>query len=133
MKKLILTIAIAIALTSCTADPIEMRTSNPQMGVNVTGSKFMVVRNENDVQTKVSPETKSIQYNPTTNVLLIDDKPYEVVETTHNTITYEFYELYYVIEFNTGYVWQDGNTQTKFDMYQLGDKNEYYTVYTYNN
>jgi len=93
----------------------------------------MIVKNENDVHTPFAPEQMTITYLAKDVKIYINTKPYDVVKSDHYTITYKDNGVNKVIEFNTGYQWQDGNTKTKFDVYVEGNKKVEYTVYTYNN
>ena len=133
MKKVIGLFAIALSLVSCTAEPIEMRTTNPNLGVDVVGTKEMTVLNENKGVIATDKVQKTIKYNPKENTLLIDGKAYTVTDVTNYTISYLNDSKTFVIEFNTGYIFDGGSTKTKFDMYQENMKKQYYEVYTYKN
>jgi hypothetical protein len=133
MKTLFI-LLIAIVIASCSSEPnIEMRITNPEQGFNITGTTFMKVINRNKVITNLTPSTIRIQFNPKNDILYFDNEKYTVVEYTDNNLTFETDTDTYVIEFNTGYVWQDKNTKTKFDVYKYNNKQIEYIVYTYNN
>jgi len=133
MKKVLGIFAIALSLVSCSAEEIEMRTTNPHLGVDVVGTKEMTVLNQNNGVIATDNVQKTIKYNPKENTLSIDNKAYTVTEVTHYTISYLNESKTYVIEFNTGYIFDGGSTRTKFDMYQKDMKKQYYEVYTYKN
>jgi len=138
MRKLSIWILLAIVVSSCSNEPIgTMRTINPSEGFNETGKKIMIVeftpQGGANVHKPFEPETISIKFNPSNNKLLIDNQECRVIESTDYTITYEQYDMVYVIEFNAGYIYQDGKTKTKFKVYQYGNKKKEYIVYTYNN
>lgn len=133
MKKLVGIIAIALSVMSCTAEPITMKQTNPYQGVDIKGTWFMDVVNDQPTKTYKKTDNVNIKYNAQTNILLINGVNYEVTEINPNAIRYVKEGLIYVIEFNAGYVWQDGITRTKFTMYEDGEENHNYTVYTYFN
>ncbi len=137
MKSIILSIAIAFTFASCSTEPnIEMRSINPTKGFNEVGKKIMEVQvtpqGGNAVKITKNGETFTMQYTPNDTAIIINDKACEVVGTTENTITYKDNGINIVIEFNTGYIWQE-TTKTKFDIYKQGERNKAYSVYTYNN
>jgi hypothetical protein len=119
MKKLILTLAIAIALTSCSTEPIEMREVNPTQGINESAKLFFEYRSDKVVLIN-KDKPLNIQYNPTTRVLTLNTTQFEGT-VVGNTITYTDKGIDMVIEFNAGYVYQDDKTRTKFEIYKAND------------
>jgi len=133
VTKLIL-LLLLVVVSSCSTEPIEMKLTNPQLGVDIIGDKFMLVVDGNMDKAPFAPSTIHIKFNPKANTLFIDDFQYQVIESNHYIIKFlTGNDEIYVIEFNTGYVWQDGSTSTKFDIYEYNNKQKEYIVYTYKN
>ena len=134
MKKLVGIIVIALSVMSCTPVPITMRTANPYGGADVKGTWFMDVVNQHPTNVYNKTDNVNIKFNPVNEELLINGVKYQVNDFNDYSISYvDADDMIMVIEFNIGYVWQDGKTQTKFRIYQDGEENHNYTVYTYNN
>ena len=134
MKKLVGIIVIALSVMSCTPEPITMRTVNPYGGADVKGTWFMDVVNQHPTNVYNKTDNVNIKFNPVNEELLINGVKYQVNDFNDYSISYvDADDMIMVIEFNIGYVWQDGKTQTKFRIYQDGEENHNYTVYTYNN
>ncbi len=134
MKKLLLLtmgIVLSSLLFSCSSDPIEMKLINPTNGFTINGNQIMNVQSNRVTNTPAVGIY--IKYVPTNQRILINQYIYMVTKVTDDSIYYFKDGKIFIIQFNTGYIWSGGNTQTKFDMYQENFKQTYYDVYVYNN
>ncbi len=128
MKTLILSIAIAFTFASCSTEPnIDMRAVNPTHGINESAKLFFEY-SQGKVVTKNEGKALHISYDNITNVLSIGMDKYQAQNVSNTAIIYDNNK---VITFNTGYVWQDGKTRTKFDLGTIGSEDK--TIYVYNN
>lgn len=135
MKKLLLLLTIgtvmSLLLFSCGAEPIEMRTINPANGFDITGHQIMNVQNNKVVITPANEVTLS--YKPLAKYIFVDFVGYLVINVEAESISYSRDGKIHIIQFNTGYIYNGGDTQTKFAMYQENNKQAYMDVYVYNN